>query len=749
MGATKIRLPFLLLVLASAALTVVAGLWLFSSFMFYDDEGYVLISLRNFAEHGRLYREVYTQYGPFPYVFYYGLNLLGLPLTHTAGRLLTLAAWSGSATLSAWTVWRATRSIASMLAVLSAVFAYLWIMISEPSHPGGLIALTTAIMAVLGGRWLATGRWTAWAVLAGAGSTVLLLTKINIGAFATLASVGLLLLHARSEPLRRWAPWLVAGGLLLLPFALMRPLLGTEWVQTYAAIFALAAIPVAVALGRQTGPQAGLRSGLAALAAGSGVAVVVLGVVFARGTTPGELLQGVILGPLQHPGHFSLTFPWPAGSRAAALVSFGLFVLAWGGLRFGWWSKAVVDTGVAGLRLAAGVGLALAIWQFPDSSPDHPVLAFSVSCLWFFIWPLEGEAASVVLARSWLALVFLGQWLHAFPVPGSQIAWGTFLALPLGTIGAWQAATWLVPRYGRIFPPAPTRILRLGLAGLLVVFAAWTGRSLGLIGRRYLDSRSLDLPGAESVRLPDGTTALYQLLMFNANAHSDMLFSLPGMFSLNLWSGLPSPTLTNVTHWFSLLDATQQQAIIRALESHPRACVIVQQDHLEYLRTHHFAPAGPLYDYVMTRFETAFVIDGFEFRVRRGRTVAAFLTGEIFQQKAADPSKNPGPYALVKFELLLPVGQTVASVELAEMDDHRNPPLVLSSANARVEVTPIDLEGKARGRPAAGTWPLALPGPAEVAIYFNRGGRGFSPQRTFLIVRNAAGAELALVRLRP
>ena len=149
------------------------------------------------------------------------------------------------------------------------------------------------------------------------------------------------------------------------------------------------------------------------------------------------------------------------------------------------------------------------------------------------------------------------------------------------------------------------------------------------------------------------------------------------------------------------------------------------------------------------RFETAFVIDGFEFRVRRGRTVAAFLTGEIFQQKAADPSKNPGPYALVKFELLLPVGQTVASVELAEMDDHRNPPLVLSSANARVEVTPIDLEGKARGRPAAGTWPLALPGPAEVAIYVNRGGRGFSPQRTFLIVRNAAGAELALVRLRP
>jgi len=749
LGATKIRLPFLVLVLAAAALTVVAGLWLFSSFMFYDDEGYVLVSLRNFAEHGRLYREVYTQYGPFPYVFYYGLHLLGLPLSHTTERLLTLAAWSGSATLCAWTFWRATRSLAGMLAVLAAVFAYLWIMISEPGHPGGLIAFTTALLAGLGCRWLAAGRWTAWAALAGAGSAVLLLTKINVGAFATLATGGLLLLHARSGRLRSWAPWLVAGGLLLLPFALMRPLLGTEWVQTYATIFALAAIPVTVALSRAAGPQAGLQTVLTTAAAGGAVALVVLGVIFARGTTPAELLQGVILGPLQHPGHFSLIFPWPAGSGAVAIASFALFGLAWAGLRFGGVRRAVVDTGVAGLRLAAGLGLVLALWQFPDDRPDHPVFAFAVSCLWFILWPLEGEEASVVLARSWLALLFLGQWLHAFPVPGSQIAWGTFLALPLGAIGAWQAAAWLVGRYDRIFAPVPARILRLGLAGLLLAFAAWTGRSLGQIGRRYLDSRSLDLPGAESVRLPDGTTALYRLLMFNADAHSDMLFSLPGMFSFNLWSGLPTPTLTNVTHWFSLLDAAQQQAIIRELESHPRACVIVQKDHVEYLRTHHLAPAGPLYDYVMTRFETAFEIDGFEFRVRRGRSVAPFLTGEIFQQKTADPSKNPGPHALVKFELLLPAGQTIGSVELAAMDDRRTPPLVLSAANTRVEITPIDLAGKARGQPAASGWPLALPGPAEVAIYFSRDGRGFSPQRTFLVIRDAAGAELALVRLRP
>ncbi len=644
MGATKIRLPFLLLVLAASVLTVAAGLMLFSSFMFYDDEGYVLLTLRNFAEHGRLYGDVYTQYGPFPYVLNYGLHLLGLPLTHDAGRLLTLLDWSAAATLTAWTVWRATRSCACMLAVLSSVFVYLWVMISEPSHPGGLIVLTTAVMACLGYQWLAAGRWTAWAVLAGAGSAVLLLTKINIGGFATLSAIALLLLHAPNDRLRRWAPWLIAVGLLLLPFALMRPLLEVPWVQTYATIFALAALPVAGSLGRVTGPHGGSRQWLAAVLGGSSVALVVLGVIFARGTSPADLLEGVLLAPLRHPTHFSLVFRWPPGALAVAAGSLGLFLLMLAGLRFGQPGRATLDTAVASLRLVAALALALVIWRFPDISPDNLVFAFSASCLWLFLWPLAGEEPATVIARSWLGLLFLGQWLHVFPVPGSQIAWGTFLALPLAAIGAWQAAAWLAQQYRALFTLARARVLGAALAVALVALAVVTGNRLIQIGERYLGSRSLALPGAEAVRLPDSTTALYRLLVFNANAHSDMVFSLPGMFSFNLWSGLPTPTLTNVTHWFSLLDDAQQQAIIRSLENHPRACVIVQKDHLEFLRQHQLTPGGPLYDYIMSRYETAFEIDGFQFRVRRGRHVAPLLTAEIFGQKPTGAAKAaPAP----------------------------------------------------------------------------------------------------------
>ena len=752
MGATKSRLPLLLLLVTAAALTATASLMLFSTFMYYDDEGYVLLSLRNFAEHGHLYGGVYTQYGPFPYVLAYALHLLGLPFTHTAGRLLTLAYWGGAATLAAWLVERTTRHTVTMLAVLSAVFVYLWVMVSEPSHPGGLVAFLTALMAALGCRALAAGRWSAWAGVAGAGGAALLLTKVNLGAFAILSACTLLLLHPRHDRWPRARTGLIAGGLVLLPFLLMRPLLNAPWVQTCATVFALAAIPVAGSLSLMTGLPGTGRPWRSALLAGASVAAVVLGVVFARGTTPSELWQGVVLGPWQHPGHFSLVFSWPPSAAvvlAVAAGSLGVFLAALAVARFAPSRRGGVDTVVAGLRLLAAAGLALAIGQFPALGPGGLVFAYSVPCLWVFLWPLTGEEPAAVLARAWLGLLFLGQWLHVFPVPGSQIAWGTFLALPLGAIGAAQAAAWLGDRYRGILTAGRTRMLGHVLALGLALLAVLPAIRLAEIGRRYFDSRPLGLPGAGALSLPDASTADYQALTVNARAHGDMLFSLPGMFSFNLWTGLPTPTLANVTHWFSLLDAPRQQAIIAALAQHPRACVIVQTDHLDYLRQHHLAPAGPLYDYLMGQFETAFEIDGFQFRVHRGRHVAPLLTAEIFGPRDPAPARGNRADTLVKFALVLPAGRAVGGVDLATMDAPGAPRLRLDGSTAHLELTPIDLAGRARGPTVVGAFPFQLSGPTEVALYFDRGRRGFSTARTLFIVRDPAGAELALVRLLP
>ena len=88
------------------------------------------------------------------------------------------------------------------------------------------------------------------------------------------------------------------------------------------------------------------------------------------------------------------------------------------------------------------------------------------------------------------------------------------------------------------------------------------------------------------------------------------------------------------------------------------------------------------------------------------------------------------------------------SVTVATMDDRREAPLELTAANTRVELTPIDLEARVRGAAQPAKFPFTLAGPSEISLYFDRAGRGFSSARTFLVIRDPAGAEVALVRLR-
>ena len=78
-----------LLIAGFVALLAWAGYeLLFNTFMLYDDEGYVLISLKNFAAHGALYDQVYSQYGPFFYLAYDALHrLLGMQLSRAISSL--------------------------------------------------------------------------------------------------------------------------------------------------------------------------------------------------------------------------------------------------------------------------------------------------------------------------------------------------------------------------------------------------------------------------------------------------------------------------------------------------------------------------------------------------------------------------------------------------------------------------------------------------------------------------------------
>ncbi|MCC5021501.1 MAG: hypothetical protein J6386_01185 [Candidatus Synoicihabitans palmerolidicus] len=127
-----------------AALAVIAYLMMFTTFMFYDDEGYVLISLRNFISGQSLYREVFSQYGPWPYVYHLGISqLLQSPITHTVGRIVTIIHWlicAGAAGVIAARLSRHSEAGASATLATLTAFVVLWRMVAEPSHPGSLVS---------------------------------------------------------------------------------------------------------------------------------------------------------------------------------------------------------------------------------------------------------------------------------------------------------------------------------------------------------------------------------------------------------------------------------------------------------------------------------------------------------------------------------------------------------------------------------------------------------------------------------
>src|SRR5262249_14126178 len=85
----------------TAVVALLAYFLIFSYFAEYDDEGYLLISLRSFRQGQALYDTVFSQYGPFYYAFMDGLrSVLRLEWTHDAGRFITLGIWTSTSPLS-------------------------------------------------------------------------------------------------------------------------------------------------------------------------------------------------------------------------------------------------------------------------------------------------------------------------------------------------------------------------------------------------------------------------------------------------------------------------------------------------------------------------------------------------------------------------------------------------------------------------------------------------------------------------
>lgn len=722
----------------AATLGWVGYLLINTTLMPYDDEGFLLISLRNYLAGLRLYDDVFSQYGPWPYAYHQLVTTLlgGATLTHNLGRALTLLHWVGTALLCGAITWQLTRRQLAAVTAAVFVFALTWQMISEPSHPGSQLCVLVALAAWALTRLPESARPGRIAVALGVLAGLALLTKVNVGLLLA-AGIGSFALRYTAWAERwRWLAWLGAAGLLAVPWVLLGGHLGTGWVQALAVLFTLSALGIlGVTSPRVVTARAEFRPWLVALAAALLAIALTCVVVIARGTTIGALVQTVLLNPLRMPARFMVGLEWYPPVVPVALASAAITGLAAWDLRRGGRLRPLTFWAVAVFRAGALLvfGRFLAVWP-----TQLGLFAFACYCLPLlpvFVIPLAAvPEPSRRLATAGVTLVALLQVLHVFPVAGSQIGWATFLCVPLLVAGSWDLGAALAAR------PAPIgRWLARAGAGALSVAALYLVVLLGRTGwDRYTTSRPLDLPGAESVRIDGRTWQALHLLNLNASIHADLLFTRQGMYSHNLWSGVPTPTAQNATHWFWLLDEAQQQAIIARLAGTERTAFINSVALDRFLVEKNVPVAGPLQDFVEHHYRRLFAHGGYNFNVPAGSQAQAFGLLEVRLADTDDPTPHP---LLFRTNLLL--DGAPARIRLELIDHPRTPGPDLLTAATQVVAEPIDRNGRVLG--AAITLPAAQPlrGLYRLSIFSPRLPPNLPWQDYALTVRDAGGRVLA------
>jgi hypothetical protein len=690
-----------------ALLLTTATLIINTSFMLYDDEGYVLLSYREFIAGKRLYDDIFTQYGPFPYVYHWISSLtLPSPLSHMQGRGLTAFHWVGSALLAGGLVFRLTRSTLSGLLGCLVTFSLLWQMNSEPSHPGSLICLILAAAAYITVTAFQAQRWRLLAVATGVSAALLLLTKINVGAlFIAGAAAGALLVTDWPPRWRRPARVLAGIGLLAVPWGLMGARLNEPWVLILAVQFSIAVAgllwitPTHRAEWVRPVPPRCWWAGLAALIGGL---IVICGVVLLRGTSPEALLRTVLLEPFKHPTHLMIPLRWPALVWPVTVVCTGVVALA--GLEIRRHGELFRPTRYAVLALRLGA-LAVFILNTSTLLTTPGVGRFTNYCLPLlpvFLIRLRKDGSRQPLL--WAALLALPQILHIYPVAGSQMGWGTFLFMPLLVIGLhdiWANPDLPSPQLRRW---APRLLLLVGLTQVaLLLQTGW---------ERYTTSKPLGLPGAEGIRTESYSQLILRLMTLNASVHADVLFSRPGMFSYNIWSGVPTPTTKNATHWFWLLDASAQAQIITRLQSTPRSAVITSRPLDDFLASIGISSTGPLQTHIEGSYKSLLDRNGFHFYVPQDSRAVPFGLTDYYLPPA---SATPGTPLMIQF--LTAINGRPATAQLKEINHPWAIRQTYDAPSSRVTLEPINSKGDAFGSPFELSTAGDLRGLFRVRIY--------------------------------
>lgn len=564
---------------------------LFSSFVDYDDEGWLMMLNLLFLNGYTPYQEIPSTYGPFWLAIVKLLHgALTIPVGHDAVRFVTLAWWLLLAAVAAALVQRLTRSLAWGCTALVLTFLFVRSIVNEPGHPQAFVAIAALLVPLIGcGVRAARQRWA----MIGLAAAAVFNVKYNAGAFC-LAAVAVAL--SGSLPwvrLSRAACLALAAASLPAPFLLMYPLLADANCRAFAGLAALSAAAVALAVPASRVRSVSLRDGAGAFTAGfallTAASFVFLGM---QGADPRVFVSEALAYSRNQVGFYHFFRDYSTAQLGLAAVS--LMMAA--GAAF----SAVARPGI--VRLARYALVASALYALIIDGPAHAqaMLAHAVPWSWAVAFGREDEppfAGRLLLAAlsAWMPLI-------AYPIPGSQLYFGTLPALLAALVCAADAA-----RDDRVVALAGGDAARLLALLALVLAIATLGWRSEAARQRHAQFDRLALPGARLLRMEPARAAGYRELV-EALAGADYVVTTFRFNSLALWRGAKDLSPADFSSWpLRLAPAAEQARVTAALQSARRPMVVRRRGAAEEASAagavdwigRHFAPSREIGPYTL------------------------------------------------------------------------------------------------------------------------------------------------------
>ena len=559
----------------------------FTTFVPWDDEGYFLQAYHDFLSGRVPYEQVFAPYGPFTFFSAAVVARFDAAnVTHDTFRWALLPVWVAIASLLASIVWRWTGRFSGALVALLLVGFRLRGLPKSVGHPQLWIILAVAVLLGLGLDWVSRPGRPVRAFGMGVVVGVILLCKINVGAFVCLAVALGVSLQLRGR-LRMIACLVFAAAAAGLGLALL--LTGSVVSEKYFALAYLGSLAatLAIAMPRSVEQPASLKN-LLWMAAGLGICLCVgVGVTLAYGTSLRGLFHALVTTPAGFASSYHNPFVYASRRSSILLSTIGLVIAAIGVFR--WRSLARSHPEWLGLVKFGAGALLLCSFVFDQ----RLALAGSLLFMWLLLVDAQPTSGPTYWNRLLLALLCPLFSLQLFPMAGEQVDWAALPPIMAAAVLLADGTNCLL-RGG--LPVRPPRLISLGArvtAPLLTIFLflAIGGKTLARF-ERWRTSQPVNLPGTHWLRLPPMEAARLTQTTGEVRRNCESVLTIPGLYSFPLWSGVPPAEEKRFNSWPFLWPDEVQKNVLPRLRQQSRGCVLVSHDTYDFFKQFAVSPGN-------------------------------------------------------------------------------------------------------------------------------------------------------------